>query len=113
MIWALLIFVVLVVLVILNRIGQKTYVAKVLLALDYLVSCLWDRNFDLTISSQCGLYWRTGHAPWFWWTLHELLDALQKNHCELAIIGDLTRAQATIKLLSALPSGPAPAIKAL
>lgn len=54
MIWILLIFVVLVVLVITNRIASKTIVGKALLAFDYFVSVLWSRDFDITISSQCG-----------------------------------------------------------
>jgi hypothetical protein len=36
----------------------------------------------------------------FWYLLHRLLNALQKDHCELAIEGDLARARAVIKLLA-------------
>lgn len=97
---ALAILVVLIVLVITNRIAGATYVGKTLLALDYFVSVLWSRDFDITISSQCGLYWRKGNPPAFWHLLHVVLNALQKNHCEDALKGDLTRAQSAIKLLS-------------
>lgn len=97
---ALTVFVVLCVLVITNRIGGGTYVGKVLLASDLFVSVLWDRDFDITISSQCALYWRSGNPPAFWYALHVALNTAQKNHCEDALIGDLTRAQAAIKLLT-------------
>lgn len=100
MIWALVIFVALVVLVVTNRISGKTYVGKVLLALDLFVNVLWDRDFNLSISSTCGLYWRRGNPPAFWYVLHRLLNALQKEHCELAMLSDLTRAQQAIKLLA-------------
>lgn len=97
---ALVVFVILIVLVITNRIAGKTYVAKALLAFDYFVSVLWSRDFDLTISSRCGLYWKSGHEPLFWYLLYRALNALQPCHCELAMAGDLARAQAAIKLLS-------------
>lgn len=96
----LLILVVLTVLVITNRIAGGTYVGKVLLALDYFVSVLWSRDFGITISSQCALYWRRGTPPLFWYLLHRLLNAMQKNHCELAVVSDLARAQVAVKLLS-------------
>lgn len=93
------VFLVLVVLVITNRIAGKTYVAKLLLALDLFACALLTRDFDLTLSATCGLRWR--HDPSFGWhALHELLNALQKDHCELALIGDLARAQAVVKMLA-------------
>lgn len=100
MIYAVAIFALLVVLVITNRIAGKTYVGKTLLAFDYFVSVLWSRDFDLTISSRCGLYWRRGNPPLFWALLHRMLNGLQKDHCEQACQGDLARAQAAIKELS-------------
>lgn len=89
----------LVVLVITNRIARKTYVGKALLAFDYFVSVLWSRDFDITISSQCGIYWRKG-PPMFWYALHVLLNTLQRDHCELAMISDRNRAQAAIRILN-------------
>lgn len=100
MIIALVIFIALVILVITNRIAGKTYVGKALLAFDYFVSVLWDRDFDLTISSQCGLYWKRGNPPAFWYVLHKALNGMQKDHCELAMLGDLARAKAAIAQLS-------------
>src|SRR5579862_2930615 len=88
MIIALAIFVILVALVITNRIAGKTYVGKTLLAFDYFVSVLWSRDFDITISSQCGLYYRKGNPPAFWALLHRMLNGLQKGHCESALAGD-------------------------
>jgi hypothetical protein len=99
MIIAAVIFVVLAVLVITNRIAGQTFVGKVLLAFDLFVNVLWDRDFDISISSTCGLYWRHD-PPLFWYMLHQSLNGLQKGHCESAIVGDLARAQAAIKLLS-------------
>lgn len=93
------IFAALAVLVLTNRIAGKTLVGKVLLAFDLFVNVLWDRDFDISISSTCGLYWRHD-PPLFWYLLHEMLNGLQKDHCELAMVGDLARAQAAIKLLS-------------
>jgi hypothetical protein len=95
----LVVFALLAALVFTNRIAGKTYVGKILLAFDYFVSVLWDRDFDLTISSRCGVYWR-GHPPFFWYCLHKILNGLQANHCELAIASDLARARAAIQILS-------------
>lgn len=94
------VLVLLIVLTITNRITGKTYVAKVLLAFDYFACVLWTRDFDLSISGRCGLYWRQGAPPLFWYLLHQLLNAIQKDHCELALQGDLARAHAVIKLVS-------------
>lgn len=99
MIW-LLIFVVLSALVITNRIAGQTYVAKVLYAFDLFACALITRENGLSISAQCGLYWRRGNPPLFWHLLHLVLNAIQKDHCELAIRNDLARAQAAVKLLS-------------
>ena|ERR1700759_2204876 len=100
-IWAIGIFLVLAVLVILNKITGKTYIAKALLAFDYFVCVLWSRDFDLTISSRCGLYWRKD-PPLFWYVLHEALNTLQTDHCELAIASDYQRALGATKLLAPL-----------
>lgn len=97
---ALAIFVVLIILVITNRIAGKTFVGKVLLAFDLFVNVLWDRDFDISISSTCALYRRKGNPPAFWHALHVCLNTLQAGHCEQALLGDLARAQAAIKLLS-------------
>lgn len=99
MIWAPFIFTVLVVLVITNRIAGKTYVGKILLAFDYFVSVLWSRDFNITISSQCGLYWKKGNPPAFWYVLHKALNGMQPNHCEDAMKDDLIRAQEAIAIL--------------
>lgn len=90
----------LVFLVITNRISGKTYIGKVLLAFDYFVSVLWSRDFNITISSQCALYWMKGNPPLFWRWLHRLLNGLQQDHCERARESDLRRAQIAIRELS-------------
>lgn len=100
MIWALAICFVLAVLVLTNRIAGGTYVGKAMLAFDYFVSVLWSRDFDITISAQCALYWMKGNSPLFWALLHRVLNGLQQDHCELARESDLKRAQAAIRELS-------------
>lgn len=97
---ALPILTVLFILVITNRIAGQTYVGKVLLAFDYFVSVLWSRDFDITISSQCGLYWKKGNPPVFWYLLHRALNGVQPHHCEDAVIGDRARIERARKLLS-------------
>lgn len=97
---ALIVFVVLALLVLTNRIAGGAYVGKILLAFDYFVSVLWSRDFDVTISSQCGLYFKRGNPPLFWALLHRMLNCLQQDHCELAMESDLKRAQGAIRELS-------------
>ncbi len=99
MIW-LLIFTILAVLVITNRIAGKTYVARVLYAFDVFCCALMTQENGVSISAECGLYWRRGNPPVFWSLLHRMLKMLQKDHCELAIASDLERAQAAVKALS-------------
>jgi hypothetical protein len=100
----LLIFVILSVLVITNRITGKTYVAKVLYAFDLFACALITRESGLSISAQCGLYWRRSTRlsppPLFWHLLHMMLNALQPGHCELAILHELEAAKARVQLLS-------------
>lgn len=96
---ALAVFVILAILVITNRIAGKTIVGKLLLGFDLFVNVLWDRDFGITISSTCGLYWRRGNPPAFWYALHKVLNTLQPGHCESAVLSDLARARAAIKLL--------------
>lgn len=95
---AIAVFAILCVLVITNRIAGGTYVAKALYAFDVFCCALITRDFDISISARCGLYWRHD-PPLFWYVLHEFLNALQKDHCELAVQHDLARAQAAIRLL--------------
>jgi hypothetical protein len=59
---------------------------------------LW-RTYDITISSMCGLELRNPYpAAWARW-LGGLLNALQRNHCEKAIHGDMERARKAIARL--------------
>jgi lysyl-tRNA synthetase class I len=96
---ALVILVVLVVLTITNRIAGKTYVAKVLYAFDLFACALITRENGLSISAQCGLYWRHD-PPLFWDGLHVVLNAIQKDHCELAVAHELGAAKSRVILLS-------------
>lgn len=98
MIWALVVFVILVVLVITNRLASKIYVAKALLFLDIFACALVTRNPDMTLSARCALYCRHD-PPLFWYLLGKSLEALQRGHLELAIQGDIARAQEAIAIL--------------
>lgn len=103
---------VLIALVILNRISDKTYVHKVLVYLDVFVCALITRDPAITLSSYAGLScrWRASMpnspgrepiptAPLGWRILYRVLNTLQRNHCELAIRADLARAEnATVTL---------------
>jgi hypothetical protein len=94
---ALTIFIVLALLVLTNRIGGGTYVAVVLYAFDVFCCTLVMRENCLSLSGQTAIYWREGHPPLFWKWLHEGLNTLQHNHCELALEHDRARALDVIK----------------
>ncbi len=93
---ALTVFVVLAVLVITNRIGGGTYVAKVLYAFDVFCCALVTRDTGLSLSGQCEVYYLKGHAPLFWRYLRTGLGLMQKDHCPLALAHDRARAQDVI-----------------
>ncbi len=95
---------------------SKTYAHNVLIGLDCLGAALFFNKNDVTISSMCRivqLY--DAKAQSSAWQLRILnlhpvqvtilrwlaafLDDLQKNHCALAVQGDLQRAESVKKLL--------------
>ena len=78
---------------------NNTYAMVLARAVDILACTLIWRDYDVTISSMCGLQLRTA-TPALWarilgWTLNHL----QANHCELAILADLQRAKTTLQML--------------
>ena len=78
---------------------SNTYTMVLARAVDIFACTLIWRDYDVTISSMCGLQLRMKNPrPWARF-LGGLLNKLQANHCELAIIADLTRAKATLTML--------------
>jgi hypothetical protein len=63
-------------------------------------ACGWIwRNYDITISSMCGLELRK-IAPKKWAViLGGILNKIQANHCELAIAADIERAMQALGTL--------------
>lgn len=79
---------------------MNTYAVLIARALDILL-CTWIwRDYDLTISSMCGLELRRA-AP-AWWAVvfgRWFLNNIEHNHCELAIAADIVRCQAALTML--------------
>jgi hypothetical protein len=70
---------------------NRSYAVTVARAIDILAATLWRRDYDITISSLCGLELRKA-APARWARiLGAFLNWLETNHCELAIKADLQR----------------------
>lgn len=66
------------------------------------VMCAWAiwREADITISAHCGLELRKARpARWARW-MGYCLNRLQTDHCELAIAGDMRRAQDALRVLT-------------
>ena len=78
---------------------NNTYTMVLARAVDIFACTLIWRDYDVTISSMCGLQLRTANPRWWARLLGGLLNKLQTNHCELAIIADLTRAKTTLTML--------------
>jgi hypothetical protein len=79
---------------------RNVYFLVILRGIDILF-CTWIwRNYDITISSMCGLELRRP-LPKLWarW-LGAFLNWLQPGHCESAIIADQARCQAALVILS-------------
>ncbi len=78
---------------------NNTYTMVLARAIDIFACTLIWRDYDVTISSMCGLQLRTA-TPRLWARLlGGMLNTLQKGHCEAAILADLTRAKATLIML--------------
>ena len=78
---------------------NNTYTMVLARAVDIFACTLIWRDYDVTISSMCGLQLRT-KTPALWArVLGGILNHLQANHCELAILADLQRAKATLTML--------------
>lgn len=84
----------------------NTYIFKILLYLDILVSGLIWRDPGITISARCGLELRN-YAPALWARIiGGFLNFISKNHCDNAIVSDMKRASEALAILSAAPIVP-------
>ena len=78
---------------------NNAYTMVLARAVDIFACTLIWRDYDVTISSMCGLQLRTANPKLWAKFLGGLLNKLQTNHCELAILADLSRAKATLTML--------------
>lgn len=105
-----------------------TYAYRVLIGLDRLGAALLFNRNDITISTLCGLVQLADSArpdrrkafrlvlsfglhPVQLWLLRQLtyvLDKIQRNHCQLAICGDVQTAQSIVAMLKAYDPGTQP-----
>jgi hypothetical protein len=80
---------------------NNTYAFLLVRAVDVL-GCAWIwRQVDVTISSMAGLELRNPQPKTWAKILGGALNWIQKGHCEMAIQGDIQRAQDALKLLGA------------
>jgi hypothetical protein len=78
---------------------SNVYFLVLLRAVDIL-ACSWIwRDYDITISSMCGLQLRTAKPAWWAKILGNTLNWLQAGHCESAIIADTDRCQQALSIL--------------
>ena len=78
---------------------NKGYVVTLARCIDIL-ACGWIwRNYDVTVSSMCGLELRRPAPRWWARWLGGFLNWLQTGHCESAIEADTARAVDALVLL--------------
>ena len=78
---------------------NKGYVILIARVIDIAISAFIYRDYDITISAQCGLAMRRPSPPLWARALNAFLNALEHGHCELAIACDIERAQAALQIL--------------
>lgn len=70
---------------------SNAYFLVLLRGIDILF-CTWIwRQYDITISSMCGLELRKPDPKWWAVLLGGALNKLQAGHCESAIVSDIAR----------------------
>lgn len=80
--------------------SDGTWARRFSVSVDLLTFSLFERQYDATISSWCGLQIRAGNSGnKFGRALGALLNHLQTNHCEQAIAADIARAQSALLYL--------------
>ncbi len=80
---------------------NKSYAVTIARTIDIML-CGWIwRQYDLTISAECGLELRKGAKARRWAKiLGAFLNWIETNHCELAILADLERLEIARKILT-------------
>lgn len=80
--------------------SSKSYIRVIALAVDIMFAGWIWRQYDITISAECGLALRKETPPiWAIVLGRWILNKLETNHCELAIEGDRLRAKEVLQLL--------------
>jgi hypothetical protein len=78
---------------------NNVYFLVLLRGVDILF-CTWIwRDYDITISSMCGLELRKPDPKWWAVLLGGALNKIQAGHCESAIVADTARAMAALIIL--------------
>jgi len=79
---------------------MKAYLLRIAIAFDGLCEAfLHYGTIGVTISARAATARNHGHK-WGCWLCNYFLDLIQANHCELARLGDIRRAQAAIDELT-------------
>lgn len=78
---------------------SNTYLLVIARSIDIL-ACSWVwRDYDITISSMCGLELRKPRPASWARILGWCLNHIQANHCELAIVADRQRSSQALRIL--------------
>jgi hypothetical protein len=79
---------------------NKGYVVLLARVFDIAISTFVWRDYDITISAQCGLEMRKPRPALWARLLNAFLNALEEGHCELAIACDRERAEQALRILN-------------
>jgi hypothetical protein len=78
-----------------------TLVGKILYMIDvFFCGLIFWRTTDMSISGRCGAALRHSNAPWWARGVSAVCNVFQSNHCEIARLADLDRAQRAISILN-------------
>jgi hypothetical protein len=80
---------------------NKAYAVAVARCVDLFAAGIAWRQYGVTISSFCGLAMREADPPAWARSLNAMLNAIEKDHCELAIACDIKRACDALRTLGA------------
>lgn len=78
---------------------MNSFLMVILRGIDILFATWIWRDYDITISSLTGIELRKTSPRKWAVILGWVLNHIQKNHCELAIISDTARALTTLQML--------------
>ena len=79
--------------------GVNTFTRYLAIAFDAFWNVVTGGSLDMTISARTYIKVTTGSGG-IWKLLYKTLNALQANHCELAVQGDADRAKAVLAALA-------------